>query len=108
MLILSLFARLEAKPGREADLAAFRMQGLELAQRAATTPFWFALGFGPSTFAIFDAFADEVGRQAHLAGPIAQALTGPALYAPRVATGHRTRRRAGRQTAEVGLAVLHQ
>ena len=29
---------------------------------------------GPSTFGIFDAFADDAGRQAHLAGPIAAAL----------------------------------
>ena len=74
MLTVSLFVRLEAKPGKEADLAAFLMQGLELARQEAKTPVWFALRFGPSTFAIFDAFADETGRQAHLAGPIAQAL----------------------------------
>jgi quinol monooxygenase YgiN len=29
---------------------------------------------GPSTFAIFDAFADDAGRRTHLAGPIAAAL----------------------------------
>lgn len=28
----------------------------------------------PSTFAIFDTFADETGRQAHLAGKVAEAL----------------------------------
>jgi quinol monooxygenase YgiN len=27
-----------------------------------------------STFCIFDAFADEVGRKAHLSGPVAAAL----------------------------------
>src|SRR5713101_1415041 len=74
MPTVSLFVRLEAKPGREADLAAFLMQGLELARQEATTPVWFALRIGPSTFGIFDAFADEAGRQAHLDGPIAQAL----------------------------------
>ena len=35
---------------------------------------WFALKITPSTFGIFDAFADEAGRDAHLAGPIAAAL----------------------------------
>ena len=35
---------------------------------------WFATQFGPTTFAIFDAFADESGRQTHLTGPIAKAL----------------------------------
>ena len=74
MLTVSLFVRLEAKPGKEAELTAFLMQGLELARQEATTPLWFALRIGPSTFGIFDAFADEAGRRAHLNGPIAQAL----------------------------------
>ena len=71
---LSLFVRLEAKPGKEADVAAFLAKGLELAQQEATTPVWFALRLGPSTFGVFDAFEDEAARQAHLDGPIAQAL----------------------------------
>jgi quinol monooxygenase YgiN len=71
---LSLFARLEAKPGKEEEVAAFLKQGLALANDEATTPIWFALRFGPSTFGIFDAFADEAGRQNHLNGRIAQAL----------------------------------
>ena len=71
---LSLFVRLEAKPGKEADVAAFLAKGLELAQQEATTPVWFALRLGPSTFGVFDAFEDEAALQAHLDGPIAQAL----------------------------------
>jgi quinol monooxygenase YgiN len=71
---LSLLVRLEAKPGKEAEVAAFLMQGLELARQEATTPIWFALRMGPSTFGVFDAFDDEAGRQAHLNGRIAQAL----------------------------------
>jgi quinol monooxygenase YgiN len=74
MLTLSLFVRLEAKPGKEEALAAFLMQGLQLANQESTTPLWFALRFGPTTFAIFDAFRDEGGRKAHLDGPIAKAL----------------------------------
>lgn len=74
MLTHSLFARLEAKPGKEDALAAFLMQGLQLAHQETTTPLWFALRLGPATFAIFDAFRDEAGRQAHLTGPIATAL----------------------------------
>jgi hypothetical protein len=35
---------------------------------------WVVIPFGPSTFAIFDAFADDAGRKAHLAGKIAAAL----------------------------------
>lgn len=74
MLTHSLFVRLEAKPGKENELAAFLKQGLQLALEETTTPVWFALRLGPSTFAIFDAFRDEAGRQAHLNGPIAKAL----------------------------------
>ena len=83
MLTLGLFARLEAKAGKEQEVAAFLQQGLQLANQEGTTPLWFALRLGPSTFAIFDAFREETGRQAHLNGPIAQALMAkaPALLA---------------------------
>jgi quinol monooxygenase YgiN len=74
MLKLSLFVRLEAKPGKEEDVAAFLMQGLQLANQEATTPVWFALRLGPTTFGVFDAFRDEEGRQNHLNGPIRKAL----------------------------------
>ena len=87
MLTLSLFARLEAKPGKEEEVAAFLMQGLQLANQETTTPLWFALRLGLSTFAIFDAFNDEAGRQNHLNGPIARALMAEApnlLAAPPV------------------------
>jgi quinol monooxygenase YgiN len=80
---LALFARLEAKPGKEREVADFLHQGLGLANQEATTLMWFALRVGPTTFAIFDAFADEAGRQRHLNGPIAQALMAkaPELFA---------------------------
>jgi quinol monooxygenase YgiN len=74
MIKVGLFVRLEAKPGKEEELAAFLMQGLELANRRRRLPVWFALRLGGGSFAIFDAFADETGRQAHLNGPIAKAL----------------------------------
>lgn len=74
MLKFSLFARLEAKPGKGQEVEEFLKQGLELANQETTTPVWFALRMGPTTFAIFDAFAHEAGRQNHLNGPIAKAL----------------------------------
>ena len=74
MITVGLFVRLQAKAGKEEELAAFLMQGLELANQEKTTPVWFALRLGSGSFAIFDAFADETGRQAHLNGPIAKAL----------------------------------
>ena len=80
MITVGLFVRLQAKAGKEEELAAFLMQGLELANRETTTPVWFALRIGGGSFAIFDAFADESGRQAHLNGPIAAALIAQAPH----------------------------
>lgn len=74
MVKVGLLVRLEAKAGKENDLAKFLDAGLGMANQEATTPVWFALRLGPTTFGIFDAFADESGRQAHLTGPIAKAL----------------------------------
>ena len=74
MVKVALLVRLQAKPGKEADVVSFLESGLTLANQEAATPVWFALRLGPSTFGIFDAFADEAGRMAHLAGPIAAAL----------------------------------
>jgi quinol monooxygenase YgiN len=80
MLTESLFVRLEAKPGKAEEVAAFLAQGLALANQEATTPVWFALRAGPTTFAIFDSFRDELGRQNHLNGPIAKALMAQAPH----------------------------
>src|SRR5271155_1649405 len=66
ILKVALFARLEAKAGKENDVAKFLETGLTLATQEATTPLWFALRLGPTTFGVLDAFADESGRQAHL------------------------------------------
>ena len=74
MLTKGLFVRLEAKPGKEADVESFLKTGLELANQETRTAVWFGVKFGPSTFAVFDAFNDEAGRQAHLTGQIAKAL----------------------------------
>jgi quinol monooxygenase YgiN len=74
MVKVGLWVKLQAKPGREAEVAAFLESALPLANQEARTSVWFALRLGPATFAIYDAFADDAGRQAHLEGPIAAAL----------------------------------
>lgn len=74
MVHVGLLVRLEAKPGREGELAEFLSGALPLANAEAQTRVWFAVKIGPSTFGIFDAFPDEAGRQAHLSGPIATNL----------------------------------
>jgi quinol monooxygenase YgiN len=70
----ALLARLEARPGKEQELSDFIKGALPLAQNETGTVRWYALQIGPSTFGIFDTFADEMGRDAHLGGEIAGAL----------------------------------
>lgn len=70
-------------PRKEGDVEKFLEAGLAMARDEKTTPIWFALRLSPNTFGVFDAFEDEAGRQAHLTGPIAQALMAkaPELFA---------------------------
>jgi quinol monooxygenase YgiN len=74
MVTVGLLVRLEAKPGKEAQVAEFLRSALPLVEEEAATTAWFALQFGPSSFGIFDAFPNEDGRQAHVAGRVAAAL----------------------------------
>jgi quinol monooxygenase YgiN len=74
MVKVGLLVRLEAKPGKEAEVESFLRGGLPLAENEPETTAWFAIRLGPSTFGIFDVFPGDAGRQAHLSGPIAAAL----------------------------------
>jgi quinol monooxygenase YgiN len=74
MVNVGLFVRLEAKPGKEKAVADFLETGLQLVQQEPTTPIWFALQLGPSTFGVFDAFSNDAGRQNHLSGRSGTAL----------------------------------
>ena len=74
MVKTALFVRLEAKPGKEAEVEAFLRGGLPIVMEEPATIAWFAIRLGPSTCGIFDAFPDEAGRQAHLSGRVAAAL----------------------------------
>lgn len=71
---VGLLVRVEAKPGKESDVADFLAGALSLAQQEPATIAWFAVRFGPSSFGIFDVFPDDAGRQTHLSGPIGSAL----------------------------------
>jgi quinol monooxygenase YgiN len=70
----ALFVRLEAKSGKENDVAKFLRDGQSLVLQEPATTAWFGIQFGPTTFGIFDAFPDESGRDAHLSGKVAEAL----------------------------------
>ena len=74
MVKVALLVRLEAKPGKEKEVADFLRGGLPLVEEEPATIAWFGIQLGPSTFGIFDAFPDEAGRKAHLGGKVAAAL----------------------------------
>ncbi|MDH4559327.1 antibiotic biosynthesis monooxygenase [Pseudomonas sp. BN417] len=74
MVRVALLVRLEAKPGKVAEVEDFLRAGLPLVEEEPDTTAWFALRMGPQSFGIFDAFEGEVGLQAHLAGKVAAAL----------------------------------
>jgi len=75
MLTVGLLVRLEAKPGKEAEVEDLLRGALPSVEEEPATTVWFAIRLGPSTFGIFDAFPNESGRQAHISGHVAAALT---------------------------------
>jgi quinol monooxygenase YgiN len=83
MIKCGLFVRLEANPGKEAQVESFLREGLSMVQEETGTVAWFAIRLGPTTFGIFDVFPDEAWREAHLSGRVAAALMSkaPELFA---------------------------
>ena len=71
---IGLLVRLEARAGKEADAEAFLKASQQLALHEAGTLKWYAIKLGPGKFGIFDTFANEGDRNAHLTGEIAKAL----------------------------------
>src|ERR1700747_3103612 len=70
----ALYVPLEAKPGKEKEVAEFLRSAVPLVNAEVGPTSWFAIQEGPSRFAIFDTFDDEAGRNAHLNGKVAAAL----------------------------------
>lgn len=70
----ALLARVEAKPGKEAQVSEFLKSALPMAQAETETVRWYGLQINENTFGIFDTFETEDGRKAHLQGEIAAAL----------------------------------
>lgn len=71
----ALYVPLLAKPGKEAEVEAFLRSAVPLVNTEPGTIAWFAIAEGPGHYAIFDTFDDEAGRDAHLSGMVAAALT---------------------------------
>jgi quinol monooxygenase YgiN len=74
MEAIGLLVTLEARSGKEADAEAFLKSAQPLALNENGTLKWYAIKLGPGKFGIFDTFANETGRNAHLTGDIAKAL----------------------------------
>jgi quinol monooxygenase YgiN len=70
----ALYARMKAKPGKEAAVEAFLKQGAVMAQDEPGTIRWFGIKEDDGAYSVFDTFNDEAGRDAHLHGEIAKAL----------------------------------
>ena len=74
MVTKAIAAKLVAKPGKEAEVEALLTSALALANQEPLTVTWYAVKFNENTFGIFDTFAADEGRDAHLNGQIAAAL----------------------------------
>lgn len=74
MITKGLAVKLVAKPGKEAEVEAFLNSGLALVNEEPLTVTWYAIKFNENTFGIFDTFASDEGRNAHLNGKVAAAL----------------------------------
>lgn len=62
----ALYVPLKAKPGKEADVEAFLRQGAKMAKEESGTITWYGLKESQGSYAVFDTFDDEAGRDAHL------------------------------------------
>jgi quinol monooxygenase YgiN len=71
---LGLLARIEAKPEYAGQVEELLTGAVGLAREESGTLTWYAFKLGDTAFGIFDTFADEAGREAHLNGRIAAAL----------------------------------
>ncbi|MDX8152177.1 antibiotic biosynthesis monooxygenase [Patulibacter brassicae] len=71
---VGILALLHAKAGKGEELRSFLEAGRALAVKEEGTVNWYAFQVDELTFGIFDTFADDSGRDAHLNGEIAKGL----------------------------------
>ncbi|MCG8388108.1 MAG: hypothetical protein MJA30_21345 [Cytophagales bacterium] len=69
-----LLVLLKAKEGKAPRVENFLLGGKKLVDDEPGTVSWYAIQFTYDTFAIFDTFAENEGREAHLKGKVAAAL----------------------------------
>jgi quinol monooxygenase YgiN len=78
MVTVGILIRLQARPGREHDLAGFLEGVMPLIRDEPATTAFFSFQLGPAEFGIFNAFESDAGRNAHVNGLAAGALFGRA------------------------------
>ena len=71
---LGILAMLEAKPGKGGELESFLKAGRELAVAEEGTVTWYAFKINDTSYGIFDTFATDEARTAHINGQIPVAL----------------------------------
>lgn len=72
---LGLLVTVKAKSGKETEVSKFLSSAVALANQESKTLTWYAFQLDNATFGVFDTFETEAGREAHLTGEIAKALT---------------------------------
>jgi quinol monooxygenase YgiN len=74
IVTLGVLALLEAKAGKGEQLAAFLKAGRDLAVAEEGTVTWYAFKISDTRYGIFDTFATDDARTAHINGQIPAAL----------------------------------
>ena len=69
-----LLVILKAKKGKASEVERFFLAGKKLVNDEPKTMSWYAIRLNNDTYAIFDTFAENDGRDAHLNGKVAAAL----------------------------------
>jgi hypothetical protein len=67
---LGILAMLEARPGKGDELGAFLRAGRDLAVAEEGTVTWYAFKISGTSYGIFDTFATDDARTAHINGQI--------------------------------------
>lgn len=71
---VGLLVLLEAIRGKEQELSSFLADSLESVVKEQGSSSWYAFRINQSQFGIYDTFPNEPGRQAQLAGKVAETL----------------------------------
>ena len=70
----ALLALMRAKTGKEGAVEEFLRSARSIVLEETGTMTWYAVRLGEGQYGIFDTFADENGRTAHLGGEVARQL----------------------------------